>query len=185
MKGRNRYCDIRRNLRLSAVVVLVGISILAGLEGCGGSSGGGDSDPAANDVEEVTTETESVSYDVSLPQGAALKRDDLKVSSFSSDEAEIVKGNNPAVLMADDASGNTILLGYAIPSELRSQTGGGANSIVGTNSVGGDFALDRVELSIRSTALSLVMMSMGSVADRAAKRDLRPPHWKSSPTRTS
>ncbi|RMG27581.1 MAG: PKD domain-containing protein, partial [Gammaproteobacteria bacterium] len=95
---------------------------------------------------------------------------DARVRSFLSSSAEIPAGEGPSVLMAEDAQGHSLLLGYAIPpgSEKRIAQRVGQAAAQQAKQV---MDAGNTEISTRSTALALVMLAIGGMnadVDRAA-----------------
>lgn len=95
----------------------------------------------------------SVTPDVILPEGSSLSVEDVKVSSMVSDDAEVVFSEIPTLVLGEDVNGNTLLLAYAIPKTVSSEAKTGSLKT----------ALSNLELSIKSSAVALVMMRIGAV----------------------
>ncbi|MET0035467.1 MAG: LamG-like jellyroll fold domain-containing protein [Candidatus Thiodiazotropha lotti] len=93
-----------------------------------------------------------VTVTVNLPANrAGLTATDLTVSSFVSDTAQVMDSTTPTLMMAEDSTGRTVMLGYASSADT-------------TN----------YQLSAESTAMALTLMSLGNVsaADRTAISDI-------------
>ncbi len=138
--------------------------------GCSSSTGNPNKETSTDDAtEEVSLGgEESFTYEIDLPENATVSKNDIKITSFVADEAKILSNEKPSVVMAEDASGNTIFLGYALPTKLQKNIL--ANNIGLKNSY--SFSTSSVEVSIRSTALALVMMRMGGIEDATDKAAL-------------
>ncbi len=84
---------------------------------------------------------------------------DVTVRSFASDEAKIIEGERGTVLMAQDADGKTVLLGYAMPNVAQNVL---SNSAMRSAQLTNE---RNPEISVRSTAHALIMMMAGSGLD--------------------
>ncbi len=84
---------------------------------------------------------------------------DAKVSSFVSDTSE-VNSNSNTLLMAEDSDNRTLLLGYYIPGEIQAkalQSAGFSSS----SRLSAMTSSNSINMSVESTALSLIMMRIG------------------------
>ena len=109
----------------------------------------------------------SFEVNVSLPKNNLdINATALRVSSFVSDTKEITD-EIPQVVMAEDDANRTLLLGYAIPkASLR------AVGIVNSSRVARVASTQKVELSMRSTALALVMLHVAANLDAKVKTEV-------------
>ncbi|WP_025323218.1 LamG-like jellyroll fold domain-containing protein [Deferrisoma camini] len=92
--------------------------------------------------------------------------EDVQITSFApaageetDTEGVVVSDTKPSLVMAEDADGNTLLLSYHVPTELQNRVAGRRGARLGRlYDLAGE---TEVELSVRSTALALVMLRIG------------------------
>ncbi len=93
----------------------------------------------------------------------------LTVSSFVSTTAQIQNSRVPNLLMAEDTQGKTIMLGYAMTSATVQWVIQKLGNTPATAALAAISDQTHVELSPRSTALSLVMLSIGGSVNKNAR----------------
>ncbi|XOV89334.1 MAG: SUMF1/EgtB/PvdO family nonheme iron enzyme [Pseudomonadota bacterium] len=104
----------------------------------------------------------AVTADVTLPDNRlGVVEADVVVSSMVSDELEIIDGEGSSVLVAEDAEGRTLLLGVA----LTESSNAALARIAPRSRLAAATNPQRVDVSTRSTALALVMMSIGAIPE--------------------
>jgi hypothetical protein len=109
---------------------------------------------------------------LTLPENRRnINADNVSVSSFISDTAQITDGDAPTLLIAEDDTGKTLLLGYAIPSSS-GQNSPQAQKLTGHKQATSIMSVEQVEISPKSTALALVMMSIGDKNSNDAALDI-------------
>lgn len=96
--------------------------------------------------------------DIVLPAGSKVVASDFEVSTFVSDEAKVINSESGYAIMAENASGETMLLGYTLaPAEVKKSLGTKSTLLKSKATY------NNSEISCRSTILSLVMMSLGNL----------------------
>jgi hypothetical protein len=96
--------------------------------------------------------------DIVLPAGSKVVASDFEVSTFVSDAAQVINSEAGYVVMAENADGETMLLGYALPPAEVKKSLETKSRLVKTKAT-----YKNSEISCRSTMLSLVMMSLGKL----------------------
>ena len=107
----------------------------------------------------------SVQATVTMPSNRkSIVSSDAVVSSFVSDVVEIQDTNSPTLLMAEDNQGRTLLLGYSMPDTVAQSTVTkvGFKAAAQLQKVS---TASNTDISTRSTALALVMLSIGGGVD--------------------
>ncbi len=143
---------MKRNLN----ILLVGfISLILMLSACEKDKLKDISEETQNGIQLLYEDGEimPVTPDVILPEGSNVSVEDVKVSSMISDGAEVIFSEVPTLVLGEDANGNTLLLAYAIPKTENTESKSGTLKTAPSN----------LELSIKSSAVALVMMRIGAV----------------------
>jgi len=96
--------------------------------------------------------------DIVLPAGSKVAANDFEVNTFVSDQAQVVNSEAGYVVMAENAGGETMLLGYALPPAEVKKSLSTKSALIKSKAT-----YNNSEISCRSTMLSLVMMSLGKL----------------------